>query len=79
MVFFTVMLKLLVFGFCAAVVLSIIVYVPLALYIIPYCLWVGFQNNAGRHKDKKKESVFRSARNATRLYIAWICRKEPTF
>lgn len=71
--------KLLVFALCAAAALAVLVYVPLAIYGIPYCLWVGFQNNAGKHLDKKKEGVLKTARNATILYKSWILRKKPTF
>lgn len=72
-------LKLFIFAVCAAVVLAVLFYVPLAIYSIPYALWVGFQNNAGKHLDKKKEGVLRTARNATILYKSWILRKKPTF
>lgn len=72
-------LKLIAFALCAGAVISFIIFVPLTIYVIPYCLWVGSQNCVGKHKDKKKESVFRSARNATILYKSWITRKEPTF
>lgn len=79
MTMIAVMLKVLVFALCAGVVVSVLVFVPLTLYTIPYALWVGAQNTRGKHKDKKKESVFRAARNATKLYKAWITRSEPTF
>jgi hypothetical protein len=72
-------LKLFVFAVCASVVLAVLIYVPLAIYAIPYCLWVGFQNNVGKHKDKKDEKLSRTVRNATILYKSWILRKEPTF
>lgn len=79
MVGITYAINLLVFILCAGVVVSIVVLVPLAVYTIPYDLWVGSQNTRGKHKDKRKEPFFRSVRNATRLYIAWITRREPTF
>ena len=79
MAIFTVMINVLVFALCVGAVISVLVYVPLTLYVIPYALWVGSQNTRGRHLDKKKEKVFRSARNATKLYAAWISRREPTF
>ena len=72
-------LKLIVFALCAGAVISFLVFVPLMIYAIPYAWWLGGQHCAGRHKDKKKESIFRSARNATILYKSWITRKEPTF
>ena len=74
-----VMLKVLVFALCAGAIVSVIVFVPLGLYVIPYALWVG--QTMGRQKDKlqKGENVFRTAKNATKLYKAWITRQEPTF
>lgn len=79
MVFFITVIKVLVAALCIGVVLAVIVYVPLCIYGIPYCLWVGHQNCKGKHKDKKKESVMSTARNATILYKSWILRKEPRF
>lgn len=79
MIMIFVMLKVLVFALCAGAIISVLVFVPLSVYVIPYCLWVGSQNTKGKQLDKKKESVFRTARNATKLYIAWITRREPTF
>ncbi|PHJ38543.1 hypothetical protein P378_08545 [Desulforamulus profundi] len=72
-------LKLIVFALCAGVVISFIVFVPLTIYVAPYCLWVGHQHTLGRHKDKMKEGVFKTAKHATILYKSWILRKEPTF
>lgn len=74
-----VMIKVLVFALCLGAIVSVLVFVPLTLYVIPYCLWVGSQNTRGKQLDKKKESVFRSTKNATKLYKAWITRREPTF
>lgn len=79
---FGILMALLTFFFyvlCFGVVLAILVYVPLAIYIIPYALWVGFQNQVGKHKDKKNEKFWRLVRNATILYISWIRRREPSF
>ncbi|MBV1817649.1 hypothetical protein KUA25_06180 [Bacteroidales bacterium MSK.15.36] len=73
------MFKVAVFALCVGAVISLLIYVPLTFYVIPYALWIGFQNNKGKQLDKKKESVFRSAKNATKLYKAWILRREPTF
>lgn len=76
-----VMLKVLVFALCAGAIVSVIVFVPLCLYVIPYALWVGSEQTMGRQKDKLKkgESAFRTAKYATKLYKAWITRQEPTF
>lgn len=79
MILIVVMLKVLVFALCAGVLISVIVFVPLTLYTIPYALWVGSQNTRGKHLDKKKESIFRAARNATKLYKAKLTGHEPIF
>lgn len=73
-----VMFKVIVFALCVGAIISLLVYIPLTLYVIPYALWIGFQNNKGKQLDKKKESIFRSAKNASKLYKAWVLRKEPT-
>lgn len=72
-------LKLIVFIICAGVVLSVLFFVPLTIYVIPYCLWIGSQNLVGKHLDKKKEGVLKSTKHATILYKSWILRKEPVF
>lgn len=81
MIMIFVMLKVLVFALCAGAIISVLVFVPLGLYVIPYALWVGRQQTMGRQKDKLKkgENVFHTAKQATKLYIAWITRREPTF
>lgn len=78
MVMITVMFKLAVFALCVGVVIALLTLVPLFIYAIPYHLWVGFQNNKGQQLDKKKESFFRSTKNATKLYKTWFLRQEPT-
>lgn len=78
MVFFVVAIKILVFALCLGAALAVLIFVPLAIYVIPYALWVGNENTSGRQKDKKNESVFRSAKNATKLYKAWITHQKPT-
>ena len=81
MIIFTVMIHVIVFALCAGVAISALIFIPLTIYIIPYCLWVGFQNNRGKHKDKltKGEKLSKTAKDATKLYKAWITRREPTF
>ncbi|MBU5312218.1 hypothetical protein KQI38_09280 [Tissierella carlieri] len=71
--------KIIIFALCAGVVISILVFVPLTLYVIPYCLWIGHQQTMGKHKDKKKEGAFKTVKHATILYKSWITRKKPTF
>lgn len=79
MAFFSIAIKVLIFGIYAGVVLAALVFIPATIYVIPYWFWTIDQNSKGRHKDKKKEKLSRSIRNATRLYAAWITRREPTF
>ena len=81
MVIFVVMLKVLVFALCAGAAISVLILVPLGIYNIPYALWVGRENTMGRQKDKLKkgESIFYTAKCATKLYKAWITRQKPTF
>ena len=79
MTFIWVMLKVLVFALCAGAVISVLVFVPLVLYTLPYDLWIGFQNTKGKQLDTKKEPIFRAARNATKLYKAKLTGHEPIF
>jgi hypothetical protein len=74
-----VILKVLVFALCAGAIISVLVFVPLTLYVIPYTLWVGSQNTKGKQLDKKKEPVFQAVRNATKLYKAKLTGHEPIF
>lgn len=71
--------KVIIFALCAGAVISFIIFVPLTIYVIPYCLWVGHQHTIGKHKDKKKEGVLKTVKHATILYKSWILRKKPTF
>jgi threonine/homoserine/homoserine lactone efflux protein len=79
MTFFTVMINILIFALCAGAAIAVLIYVPPAIYCIPYFLWLGFQMNKGKHKELKNETFFKSVRNATRLYISWISGRAPTF
>ena len=79
MVFISVILHVLIFALCVGAAISVIVFVPVCLYIIPYALWVGRENTMGRQKDKDKEKLFQAVKNATKLYKAWISRRKPTF
>ncbi|CAH8721350.1 hypothetical protein [Paenibacillus melissococcoides] len=71
--------KLLVFAICAGAVISILIFVPLTIYVIPYCLWVGNEQTMGRHQDKKKEGIRKTVKHATILYRSWIRREKPSF
>lgn len=79
MIILTVMFYVIVFTLCAGVAISAIIFIPLTIYIIPYCLWVGFQHNKGKQKDKltKGEKLTRTASDATKVYKAWLIGKEP--
>lgn len=79
MVLIMVMFHVLVTALCIGAIVSVVVFVPMTIYTIPYLLWVGNENTKGKHLDKKKESAFRSARNATRLYKAKLTGHEPIF
>lgn len=81
MIILSTILHVLVFVLCAGAVISILVVVPTFLYTIPYTLWVGFEQTKGRHKDKlqKGDNFFHVAKDATKLYKAWITKREPTF
>lgn len=79
MIIFIVMLKVIVFALCLGVAISVLIFVPLGIYNFPYALWVGRQQTMGRQKDKLKkgESVFYTAKCATKLYKSWITRQKP--
>ena len=79
MAFFATTFHVLIFALAIGFSVSIIVFVPLTIYIIPFCLWVGFQNNKGRYKELKKGNAFRMACNASTLYKSWIFHKAPVF
>ena len=74
MAFFVTAFHILVLALAVGFSVSIVIFVPLTLYIVPFCLWTGFQNNRGRTGN-----VFRMARNATALYKSWIFHKAPAF
>lgn len=71
--------KIFLFAICAGVVISLLVFIPLTIYVVPYLLWVGNENTMGRHTDKKKEGIWKSVKNASLLYKSWIRREKPSF
>lgn len=73
------LLGLVFFTLIAGVVISVAIFVPLFIYTIPYIWWVGGQHEIGKHLDKKKEGVWKTARHATILYKSWITRTRPSF
>lgn len=79
MVFFSVAIKVLIFGLVVGVGLAVVFFVFSMIYLAPYSIWLGAQNCKGRYKDQKDIKLSRTMRNATRLYAAWITRREPTF
>ena len=79
MTFFAAVFHVIIVSLAVGVAVSIVVFVPLTIYIIPFCLWVGFQNNKGKYQNLKEGSCFRMARNATSLYKSWIFHKAPVF
>lgn len=71
--------QILIFALCAGAIIAVLIFVPLAIYLIPYSLWLGYQNTGGKHLDKKKEGNWKAAKHATKLYASWITRKKPSF
>ena len=72
-------LNLLFFTFCAGVVISLIVVVPLFIYTIPYSFWCGTLKGKKLMTNFEKQSFFKGVKNATTLYKSWILKKEPKF
>lgn len=79
MAFFTTVFYVLIAALGIGIAVSIIIFVPLTIYIIPFCLWTGFQNTKGKYKELAQGNCFHMARNATCLYKSWILRKAPEF
>lgn len=61
-----VMLKVLVFALCAGAIVSVIVFVPLGLYVIPYALWVGVSRLWVDRRTNSKRAKMYSAPQRTR-------------
>ena len=62
MVFFTVVLYVLLFALCLGAIISVIVYVPLFIYTIPY-IW-----QAGERKLKEEATFMQTVKNARAFY-----------
>lgn len=78
MVFFTVVIYVLLFALCLGAILAVLVYVPLFIYAIPYCWWVGTQNIKGEMLDRKKEPFMQTVKNAHVYYKSKrLAKKEP--
>lgn len=72
-----ILVALMCFAAGIGIAISLLIFIPLFLYVIPYELWVGNEQLKGKQKDKKVESPFRATRNATKLYSAWLRRQKP--
>lgn len=77
--FFTTTYYILIFSLAIGFLFSIVIFVPIAIYIIPFCLWVGHQNCIGKYRELREGGVFRTIRHATALYISWILHRTPVF
>lgn len=71
-------IKIAIFGLCLGAIISFIIFVPLAIYSIPYAFWLGRQNTLGKGLDRKTDNPFKTAKHATILYSHWIRGKKPT-
>jgi hypothetical protein len=72
MVFFTVVIHVLLFALCAGAIISVLVYVPLFIYTIPYTWHLGEQH------EKVEKSIFQATKNATAYYNQKkLAKKEP--
>lgn len=69
---------ILIVALASGVVLSILVFVPLTLYVLPYSIWLGAQQQKGMYieQDVKQNGLIRWVRNATKVYKHWITGKE---
>lgn len=76
---FYVAFQVLCFALFLGVAVSIAVYVPCCILVIPYSLWLGVQNNKGKYKDLKDAGFWRHVKNAFKLYGSWITKKDLTF
>ena len=70
-----------VFWMCVGTILSVLVFVPIFFYCIPYFCWLGIQQAKGRYTDKGGEidGLRLSLKYATRLYKHWITGQELQF
>lgn len=78
MTFITTTLSVLIASLAIGLAVSLVVFIPLTIYVIPFSFWIGFQNNKGNYRNLKS-GIFSDARNATALYKSWIFHKEPVF
>lgn len=71
-------LGIVMFGLCLGVILSVIVLVPLTIYLLPYLGWLGIQQSRGYYTDNPitKDGFMVGAKKATKLYRHWITGQE---
>ncbi|WP_411676864.1 hypothetical protein [Caproicibacter sp.] len=81
MVFFAAFFHVLIFALCVgavvAVALSVLIFIPLTVYNIPYILWLGNEQTMGRYKEKNVKKIFKTTKDATRVYSAWLHHRKP--
>lgn len=73
-----IVLGIVIFGLCLGVVISLVTLVPLFLYILPYCSWLGVQQSQGNYTGMTvmDDGFTASVKKATRLYKHWITGQE---
>lgn len=72
---------IIVFGLCLGAIISVFVFVPITLYLLPYLGWLGVQQSKGYYTDRiiTHDGYRVSIKNATRLYKHWITGQELQF
>lgn len=58
---------------------ALLVFIPITIYVVPYCIWCGTLKGKKLMKTYTKQGIFKFIKNATILYASWISRKEPKF
>lgn len=59
-------------------IVSFLYWIPLTVYLIPYTLWLGFQNTKGMYEDiSVQESMLHNVKNATKVYFSFITGRKP--
>lgn len=77
MAFFSGYIGTIIFALCVGAGVAVAIFVPLTIYVTPFCLWLGFKQQNGRYKAVKLNKVTITARNATRVYKSWVSKKPP--
>ena len=58
---------------------ALLVFIPITIYVIPYCIWCGTLKGKRLMQNFEKQNTFKYIKNATILYSSWILKKEPKF